>query len=144
VSFWSFRQISGRISSGWQYFGTETGVFRTFPARAWADVTASGCTDFEYRSSQWYVSAASGTKSVVVLFDVSWSMKEESRISMGIEAVSAVLDTLSPQDAFDIVAFGTSVVRFSPTLVTASASAVASGKVRLLLWLPSLHPNPSK
>jgi von Willebrand factor type A domain len=129
VYFAGFLQNSGRLASGWQYFGTKTGVFRTFPARVWDDVAVSGCGDFEFRSSQWYASAASGTKSIVILFDVSWSMKEESRFSMGIDAVSAVLDTLSPQDAFDVVAFGSSVVKFSTNLVTASSSSVSSGKV---------------
>lgn len=121
------------LSYGWQYFGSASGVFRTFPARAWHDVTAAGCSAFEFRTASWYVSGSTGPKNVIIMLDLSWSMREESRLTVGIAAIAAVLSTLGPSDWFGVVAFNSSAYSFASMLTPATASNIASAQVSVPL-----------
>ena len=66
-------------------------------------------------------------RKIVFVADVSSSM-EGLRIEQLKKAMNAFLDNLTPNDKFNIIAFGTTVVLFMPDLVDAAPSAVASAK----------------
>lgn len=64
-------------------------------------------------------------KKIVFTADVSSSM-EGQRLSQLKESLDNFLDLLNPQDAFNIVTFGTFVEKFKPDLVQASAENIAA------------------
>ena len=66
-------------------------------------------------------------KKIVFTADVSSSM-EGQRIEQLKESLLAFLDQLSPDDKFNIVTFGTSVVSYKPDLVKATSQEIADAK----------------
>ena len=124
-------QANSALRQSFQYFGSSSGLFRTFPGRYWQDASASGCGAFEPRAQSWFAAAATGPKNVIVLMDTSWSMYEESRIQLAISAVADIAATLSPSDWFGVIAFGKGAASYAPTLLPGdSVSNVAAAKVR--------------
>ena len=121
-------QNAGRIPAGWQYFSSPNGVLRSFPGRAW-EPAACAATNFEPRSLSWYSAASTGPKSIVVVFDVSFSMREDDRLSLSTQAIAGVLATLTPSDWFGVVAFNSTAALFSPQLQPATPDAIASANV---------------
>ena len=64
------------------------------------------------RFRPWYVTAASGSKDVLILLDTSGSMVTDGRMALAKEAVVAVLQTLGPSSFVSVVAF-TDVIQLS-------------------------------
>lgn len=58
----------------WQYFGSATGVYRTFPGHYWPSNFIGFPEDYDPRVRPWYIAAASGAKDVVLVLDGSLSM----------------------------------------------------------------------
>ena len=58
---------------------------------------------FDCRNRKWYIQAATSPKNVVILVDVSGSMKG-LRLTIARQTVSSVLDTLGDDDFFNIIA----------------------------------------
>ena len=61
----------------WQYFASETGMFRVHPGMSWSSGTGH---DFEPRLQPWYAGRFNGADEVVVIIDTSSSMRGRSDI----------------------------------------------------------------
>ena len=92
----------------------------------------SPASDGNYRSYDprfrpWYVSAASGSKDVVILLDISESMKKNGRMALAKSAVISVLNTLGQSSMVSVVAFNQAVQLscFEEDLVAATPRNVA-------------------
>ncbi|XP_064632640.1 voltage-dependent calcium channel subunit alpha-2/delta-3-like isoform X3 [Lineus longissimus] len=108
----------------WQYFGSATGFFRIYPGVSWR-VNTPGWIDFyDSRTQDWYIQAATSPKDVVILVDSSGSM-EGLRRKIAIETIKKILDTLSDDDFFNVLAFNSTVHYlddcFNGTLIQANA-----------------------
>uniref|UniRef100_A0A2K6SEQ2 Calcium voltage-gated channel auxiliary subunit alpha2delta 4 n=1 Tax=Saimiri boliviensis boliviensis TaxID=39432 RepID=A0A2K6SEQ2_SAIBB len=71
----------------WQYFGSATGFFRIYPGK-----------DMEY------IQAATSPKDIVILVDVSGSMKG-LRMTIAKHTITTILDTLGENDFVNIIAY---------------------------------------
>ncbi len=60
---------------------------------------------YDPRIRPWYVKAASGSKDVVILVDVSGSMLQNGRMALAKSAVVSVLGTLGQSSLVSVVAF---------------------------------------
>lgn len=95
--FWD--SIGSQPSS--MYFGSSTGAFRIYPAQQ-----SMNCEFFDPRLRPWYVAASSGPKNVVMILDISGSMKGK-RLDQLKWAAKRVVNTLSASDFVAIVVFST-------------------------------------
>ncbi|TRY84427.1 hypothetical protein DNTS_020621, partial [Danionella cerebrum] len=86
----------------WQYFGSAKGFFRQYPGMKWTP-DEHGVLEFDCRNRKWYIQAATSPKDVVILLDVSGSMKG-LRLTIARQTVSSLLDTLGDDDFFNIIA----------------------------------------
>uniref|UniRef100_A0A3Q2PY81 Calcium voltage-gated channel auxiliary subunit alpha2delta 3 n=1 Tax=Fundulus heteroclitus TaxID=8078 RepID=A0A3Q2PY81_FUNHE len=87
----------------WQYFGSAKGFFRQYPGIKWKP-DEHGVIAFDCRNRKWYIQAATSPKDVVILVDVSGSMKG-LRLTIARQTVSSILDTLGDDDFFNIIAY---------------------------------------
>uniref|UniRef100_A0A3B5Q7D4 Calcium voltage-gated channel auxiliary subunit alpha2delta 3 n=1 Tax=Xiphophorus maculatus TaxID=8083 RepID=A0A3B5Q7D4_XIPMA len=85
----------------WQYFGSAKGFFRQYPGIKWKP-DDHGVIAFDCRNRKWYIQAATSPKDVVILVDVSGSMKG-LRLTIARQTVSSILDTLGDDDFFNII-----------------------------------------
>ena len=69
--------------------------------------------NYDPRFRPWYVSAASGSKDVVILLDISESMKKNGRMALAKSAVISVLNTLGQSSMVSVVAFNDQGLEFS-------------------------------
>ncbi|XP_042529219.1 voltage-dependent calcium channel subunit alpha-2/delta-4-like, partial [Dipodomys spectabilis] len=93
----------------WQYFGSATGFFRIYPGIKWTpDENAFDC-----RNRGWYIQAATSPKDLVVLVDVSGSMKG-LRLAIAKHTVTTILDTLGENDFLNIIAYNEYVHYLEP------------------------------
>jgi len=108
------------------YFGTINGLFRVFPGTEMSR-TDGRYNSYDPRFRPWYVSAASGSKDVVILMDVSGSMNQEGRMALAQSAVVSVLRTLGQSSKVAVVAFSHEVQLscFGLNLVAATPRNVA-------------------
>ncbi|KAJ0015589.1 hypothetical protein NQD34_009209 [Periophthalmus magnuspinnatus] len=107
----------------WQYFGSATGFFRLYPVlqlhrqiRAFqpdklngpaASDSAgiqwipdeNGVVTFDCRNRNWYIQAATSPKDVVIVVDVSGSMKG-LRLTIAKHTINTILDTLGENDFY--------------------------------------------
>ncbi|MEQ2255378.1 Voltage-dependent calcium channel subunit alpha-2/delta-3 [Ilyodon furcidens] len=105
----------------WQYFGSAKGFFRQYPGIKWKP-DEHGVIAFDCRNRKWYIQAATSPKDVVILVDVSGSMKG-LRLTIARQTVSSILDTLGDDDFFNIIAW------VAGKLVPISSSLWARGGV---------------
>lgn len=108
-------------SLSWQFFGSTTGIMRQFPASKW---NIDPVDLFDCRLRSWYIEAATSPKDMVVLMDVSGSMKGD-RKDIARHVVFNILETLGPNDFVNIYKFAEHVEAvvpcFNETLVQVSA-----------------------
>ncbi|XP_051509834.1 voltage-dependent calcium channel subunit alpha-2/delta-3 [Myxocyprinus asiaticus] len=98
----------------WQYFGSAKGFFRQFPGIKWTP-DEHGVIEFDCRNRKWYIQAATSPKDVVILVDVSGSMKG-LRLTIARQTVSSILDTLGDDDFFNIIAYNEELYYVEPCL----------------------------
>eukprot|EP01083_Nonionella_stella_P187572 689514_1 len=120
------------------YFGSVNGVFRQFPGVENKKVNGA-YKNYDPRFRPWYVSAATGNKDVVILLDMSGSMKSEGRKALAKEAVVSVLNTLGSSSFVNVVAFSDEIELscFEETLVPATSRNIAA----LVEWVSELNPS---
>merc|ERR1719419_2098183 len=120
-----------------------TGRFRQFiflgerrPVRSFTD--QGNYRSYDPRFRPWYVSAASGSKDVVILLDVSGSMSMNGRMDLAKSAVISVLSTLGPSSLVSVVAFNSDVVLscYGLDFVAATSRNVA----KLIEFVEGLNP----
>ncbi|KAK1799584.1 hypothetical protein P4O66_000465 [Electrophorus voltai] len=108
----------------WQYFGSAKGFFRQYPGDIPYLTVAHGVKwhpdehgviSFDCRNRKWYIQAATSPKDVVILVDVSGSMKG-LRLTIARQTVSSILDTLGDDDFFNIIAYNQEVHYVEPCL----------------------------
>mmetsp|Transcript_1326 Transcript_1326/g.2174 ORF Transcript_1326/g.2174 Transcript_1326/m.2174 type:complete len:678 (+) Transcript_1326:203-2236(+) len=109
-TFWS----SLGVARPQMYFGSDTGVFRIYPARQ-----SEECGKYDPRTRPWYQAALPSTISnavkprrVIIMLDTSRSMgeklnarSEQTKLSYMKQSVIAVLNTLSPNDSIAVIRF---------------------------------------
>uniref|UniRef100_A0A667YIP1 Calcium channel, voltage dependent, alpha2/delta subunit 3 n=1 Tax=Myripristis murdjan TaxID=586833 RepID=A0A667YIP1_9TELE len=98
----------------WQYFGSAKGFFRQYPGVKWHP-DEHGVIGFDCRNRKWYIKAATSPKDVVILVDVSGSMKG-LRLTIARQTVSSILDTLGDDDFFNIIAYNQEIHYVEPCL----------------------------
>ncbi|XP_077459637.1 voltage-dependent calcium channel subunit alpha-2/delta-3 isoform X1 [Stigmatopora argus] len=98
----------------WQYFGSAKGFFRQYPGVKWHP-DENGVIGFDCRNRKWYIQAATSPKDVVILVDVSGSMKG-LRLTIARQTVSSILDTLGDDDFFNIIAYNQNIHYVEPCL----------------------------
>eukprot|EP01083_Nonionella_stella_P276342 938905_1 len=91
------------------YFGMTSGVFRQFPAKENSRDDSGDYKSYDPRYRPWYVKAASGSKDMVILLDISGSMSINNRLSIAKSAVISVLNTLTSDSLVNIVAFSSGI-----------------------------------
>ncbi|XP_036957812.1 voltage-dependent calcium channel subunit alpha-2/delta-3-like isoform X3 [Acanthopagrus latus] len=74
-----------------------------------------GVIGFDCRNRKWYIQAATSPKDVVILVDVSGSMKG-LRLTIARQTVSSILDTLGDDDFFNIIAYNQEIHYVEPCL----------------------------
>uniref|UniRef100_A0A3B3TTS3 Calcium channel, voltage dependent, alpha2/delta subunit 3 n=1 Tax=Poecilia latipinna TaxID=48699 RepID=A0A3B3TTS3_9TELE len=97
----------------WQYFGSAKGFFRQYPGEIKWNTDQS--ISFDCRNRKWYIQAATSPKDVVVLVDVSGSMKG-LRLTIARQTVSSILDTLGDNDFFNVIAYNQEIHYVEPCL----------------------------
>lgn len=91
----------------------------------------NGVIAFDCRNRKWYIQAATSPKDVVILVDVSGSMKG-LRLTIARQTVSSILDTLGDDDFFNIIAVS------SPKCVFITYKDVSMSPYCLLLSLEEM------
>ena len=103
----------------WQYLASNEGAMQLYPGTQWrhqykpnpnvdckAEVPpGTSCPSFDPRIRPWYVSAAAGSKSLVVILDVSSSMGNKQRMEIAVAAAVSVIDGLSANDRLALIFF---------------------------------------
>ncbi|XP_018325617.1 voltage-dependent calcium channel subunit alpha-2/delta-3 isoform X2 [Agrilus planipennis] len=108
-------------SLSWQFFGSSVGFLRRYPAISWPPGDAysswqrlqNAKSVYDFRSSSWYVNAATSPKDIVILLDVSPSMTS-SDLSLAKSTTEAILDTLSNNDFVNVLKFSDTVEEIMP------------------------------
>ena len=106
----------------WTYLGTTDGHFRRWPASGRTravngEPLLGDCRSYDPRTRPWYIAASAGPKDIVFVIDESGSMDNPSngggvpKWTMTVAAVSALVDTLSTSDYFNIITFSDSARR---------------------------------
>ncbi|XP_063785416.1 voltage-dependent calcium channel subunit alpha-2/delta-4 isoform X3 [Pseudophryne corroboree] len=96
----------------WQYFGSSTGFFRLYPGIKW-DSDENGVISFDCRNRGWYIQAATSPKDIVIVVDISGSMKG-LRMTIAKHTINTLLDTLGENDFVNIVAYNDYVHYIEP------------------------------
>lgn len=93
----------------WQYFGSETGVLRHYPAKSWEDRDTSSSVDvYDCRKRSWYIETATCSKDIVILLDRTGSMYGYLGFLAKL-TIKSLLDTFSNNDFFNIYTFSKNV-----------------------------------
>ncbi|XP_052575970.1 voltage-dependent calcium channel subunit alpha-2/delta-4 isoform X3 [Peromyscus californicus insignis] len=96
----------------WQYFGSSTGFFRIYPGIKWKP-DENGVIAFDCRNRGWYIQAATSPKDIVILVDMSGSMKG-LRMAIAKHTITTILDTLGENDFVNIIAYNDYVHYIEP------------------------------
>lgn len=93
----------------WQYFGSQTGVLRHYPAKSWEDRDTESSVDvYDCRKRSWYIETATCSKDIVILIDRSGSMFGYLGFLAKL-TIKSLLDTFSNNDFFNILTFSANV-----------------------------------
>ncbi|KAM8861517.1 voltage-dependent calcium channel subunit alpha-2/delta-4-like [Synchiropus picturatus] len=93
----------------WQYFGSSTGFFRIYPGIKWTP-DANGVAAFDCRNRNWYIQAATSPKDIIIVVDISGSMKG-LKMTIAKHTINTILDTLGENDFVNVIAY-TDYVRY--------------------------------
>lgn len=94
----------------WQYFGSDTGIMRHFPAKRWE---SHGVDVYDCRKRSWYIETATCSKDIVILLDNSGSMTGYRNFLAQL-TVKSILDTFSNNDYINILVYSKNVTNLVP------------------------------
>nr|XP_056702694.1 voltage-dependent calcium channel subunit alpha-2/delta-4 [Euleptes europaea] len=96
----------------WQYFGSSTGFFRLYPGIKWVP-DENGVLSFDCRNRGWYIQAATSPKDIMIVVDISGSMKG-LRMTIAKHTIVTILDTLGENDFVNVIAYNDYVHYIEP------------------------------
>ncbi|XP_054656519.1 voltage-dependent calcium channel subunit alpha-2/delta-4 isoform X1 [Dunckerocampus dactyliophorus] len=121
----------------WQYFGSSTGFFRLYPGIQWIP-DENGVVTFDCRNRNWYIQAATSPKDVVIVVDVSGSMKG-LRLTIAKHTINTILDTLGENDFVNIIAYSDYVRYVEPCFKGTLVQADLDNREHFKLLIDELH-----
>uniref|UniRef100_A0A3P8VIG2 Calcium voltage-gated channel auxiliary subunit alpha2delta 4 n=1 Tax=Cynoglossus semilaevis TaxID=244447 RepID=A0A3P8VIG2_CYNSE len=119
----------------WQYFGSSTGFFRLYPIQWTPD--ENGVVTFDCRNRN-YIQAATSPKDVVIVVDVSGSMKG-LRLTIAKHTINTILDTLGENDFVNIIAYSDYVRYVEPCFKGTLVQADLDNREHFKLLVEELH-----
>ncbi|XP_034434859.1 voltage-dependent calcium channel subunit alpha-2/delta-4 isoform X5 [Hippoglossus hippoglossus] len=121
----------------WQYFGSATGFFRLYPGIKWTS-DENGVVTFDSRNRNWYIQAATSPKDVVIVVDVSGSMKG-LRLTIAKHTINTILDTLGENDFVNIIAYSDYVRYVEPCFKGTLVQADLDNREHFKILVEELH-----
>ncbi|KAM9845925.1 voltage-dependent calcium channel subunit alpha-2/delta-4 [Aulostomus maculatus] len=121
----------------WQYFGSSTGFFRLYPGIQWIP-DENGVVTFDCRNRNWYIQAATSPKDVIIVVDVSGSMKG-LRLTIAKHTINTILDTLGENDFVNIIAYSDYVRYVEPCFKGTLVQADLDNREHFKLLVEGLH-----
>ncbi|XP_038668707.1 voltage-dependent calcium channel subunit alpha-2/delta-3 isoform X5 [Scyliorhinus canicula] len=121
----------------WQYFGSANGFFRQYPGVKW-EPDENGVIAFDCRNRKWYIQAATSPKDIIILVDVSGSMKG-LRMTIAKQTVSSILDTFGDDDFFNIIAYNEELHYVEPCINDTLVQADRNNKEHFREHLDTLN-----
>ncbi|XP_078798363.1 voltage-dependent calcium channel subunit alpha-2/delta-4 isoform X2 [Oryzias latipes] len=121
----------------WQYFGSSTGFFRLYPGIQWTP-DENGVVTFDCRNRNWYIQAATSPKDVIIVVDVSGSMKG-LRLTIAKHTINTILDTLGENDFVNIIAYSDYVRYVEPCFKGILVQADLDNREHFKLLIDELH-----
>ncbi|CAL8318462.1 unnamed protein product [Lota lota] len=121
----------------WQYFGSSTGFFRLYPGIKWTP-DDNGVVTFDCRNRNWYIQAASSPKDVVIVVDVSGSMKG-LRLTIAKHTINTILETLGENDFVNIIAYSDYVSYVEPCFKGTLVQADLDNREHFKILVDGLH-----
>ncbi|CAL1679525.1 unnamed protein product [Lasius platythorax] len=102
----------------WQYFGSVTGVLRHYPAMQWRTSIEDDDDEplpdlYDCRMRSWFIEAATCSKDMVILMDISGSMTGMGK-TIAKTTVSSILDTLSNNDFVTLLKYANETTELVP------------------------------
>jgi hypothetical protein len=127
----TFKALFETYGLRWTYYGSSTGVMRSFPGKALEhfeqnklDRMKITCSRYDPRQRPWYVSASGGPKDVMIVADVSSAMIEpatfeaiEERWTILRASIKGILGTLTFTDRVGLAFVGNGVTRCAQATV---------------------------
>ncbi|KAG9339103.1 hypothetical protein JZ751_024134 [Albula glossodonta] len=121
----------------WQYFGSSTGFFRLYPGIKWTP-DENGVITFDCRNRNWYIQAATSPKDIVIVVDISGSMKG-LRLTIAKHTITTILDTLGENDFVNIIAYNDYVHYVEPCFKGALVQADLDNREHFKVLVEELH-----
>ncbi|XP_060667077.1 voltage-dependent calcium channel subunit alpha-2/delta-3 [Drosophila nasuta] len=108
----------------WQYFGSDTGILRHYPAAQWTDSRTNklDADTYDCRKRSWYIETATCSKDIVILLDYSGSMTGH-RLHVAKFTIRSILDSFSNNDFFTIFRYSNNVTGIVPCFKDALVQA---------------------
>lgn len=121
----------------WQYFGSSTGFFRLYPGIKWTP-DPNGVVAFDCRNRNWYIQAATSPKDIIIVVDVSGSMKG-LKLTIAKHTINTILDTLGENDFVNVIAYADYVRYVEPCFKGSLVQADLDNREHFKLLVNELH-----
>lgn len=124
----------------WQYFGSDTGILRHYPAKVWESKDKKDDIDvYDCRKRSWYIETATCSKDLVILLDNSGSMFGFRNFIAQL-TIKSLLDTLSNNDFLNIYIYSENVTELVPCFNDTLVQATPENKEVFNSFVKELHP----
>ncbi|KAG7455810.1 hypothetical protein MATL_G00244970 [Megalops atlanticus] len=121
----------------WQYFGSSTGFFRLYPGIRWTP-DENGVITFDCRNRNWYIQAATSPKDIVIVVDISGSMKG-LRLTIAKHTITTILNTLGENDFVNVIAYNDYVHYVEPCFKGTLVQADLDNREHFKVLVDELH-----
>uniref|UniRef100_A0A3P9IEF7 VWFA domain-containing protein n=1 Tax=Oryzias latipes TaxID=8090 RepID=A0A3P9IEF7_ORYLA len=121
----------------WQYFGSSYGFFRIYPGIKWTP-DSNGVVAFDCRNRNWYIQAATSPKDIIIMVDISGSMKG-LKMTIAKHTINTILDTLGENDFVNVIAYTDYVRYVEPCFKGTLVQADLDNREHFKLLVEDLH-----